>query len=402
MTRRVVYLCVLVCVAASAMIVAGVRGGAQSGSPLAGVWTLNRSQSELPPEIGFNVNWVPPSGAGGQPAGGGGGGATGGGGRGRRGGGGSGGGGRGSNAPVFVPRESSEDARRAQLLTGDARNPAVRLMIVDTPAAVTITNELGQSRTVHPTGKQETIEIQGILFSVTTTRDGDRFVIDYRVDRDREVRYTYAHTDTPSQLVVELRFLEHGNGDKAKLIYEPGVVTETAAPAGTRAPSAPGQSSSGQPAGQPASGQARDNFDERPGAELKGLTTLGILVEDLGPQAVTCGLNRDAIESALSKRLGDAGFTVRKNSDEDTYVYVNVMTTSVAMGTCVSRYDAFLYTHATANLTYRDRPVLVQVSLMHRGGIGSSAPAAHAAAITRGLEGYIDLFVTQIKNANSR
>jgi hypothetical protein len=37
---------------------------------------------------------------------------------------------------------------------------------------------------------------------------------------------------------------------------------------------------------------------------------------------------------------------------------------------------------------------------MHRGGIGTSAPAAHAAAVARGLQDYIDLFVTQIHDAN--
>jgi hypothetical protein len=42
----------------------------------------------------------------------------------------------------------------------------------------------------------------------------------------------------------------------------------------------------------------------------------------------------------------------------------------------------------------------VQVSLMHRGGLGSSAPAAHAAAVTRGLETYVDLFLTQIRDVN--
>src|SRR6185295_18592077 len=117
-------------------------------------------------------------------------------------------------------------------------------------------------------------------------------------------------------------------------------------------------------------------------------------------QAIACGLNHDTIESALSKRLTDGGFAVRKNSDEDTYVYDNVMTTSVSDGTCVSRYDVCLYTHATAKLSYRDQSVLVQVSLMHRGGIGSSAPGAHAAEVTRGLENYVDLFITQIHGAN--
>ena len=37
---------------------------AQSVSPLGGVWTLNRSLSEWPPEIGFNANWVPSSSSG--------------------------------------------------------------------------------------------------------------------------------------------------------------------------------------------------------------------------------------------------------------------------------------------------------------------------------------------------
>ena len=91
---------------------------------------------------------------------------------------------------------------------------------------------------------------------------------------------------------------------------------------------------------------------------------------------------------------------MRRNSDEDTYVYVNIMTSTLATGLCASRYDAFLYSHATAKLQYRDQPVLVQVSLLHRGGIGSSAPSAHGAAVVRGLEGFVDLFVTQIHDAN--
>src|SRR5262249_47023647 len=151
----------------------------------------------------------------------------------------------------------------------------------------------------------------------------------------------------------------------------------------------------------PATGSAKaEAFDERPGAELRGLKAVGILVEDLSAQARGCGLDHDAIEAALSKRLADGGFTVRRNSDEDTYVYANVMTPTMANGVCVSRYDAFLYTHATANLSYRDRPVLVQVSLIHRGGMGSSPPVGHAAAVTRGLEGYVDLFIAQIRDAN--
>jgi hypothetical protein len=102
----------------------------------------------------------------------------------------------------------------------------------------------------------------------------------------------------------------------------------------------------------------------------------------------------------MTKQLSDAGFTVRKNSDEDTYLYVNIMTASVGSATCLSRYDAFLYTHAITKLSYRDRPVLVQVLLMHRGGMGSSAATAHAATIAQGLENFVGLFINQIRSAN--
>ena len=37
---------------------------------------------------------------------------------------------------------------------------------------------------------------------------------------------------------------------------------------------------------------------------------------------------------------------------------------------------------------------------MHRGGVNVSAPAGHGAAIVRGLEGYIDVFAGQIRDAN--
>jgi hypothetical protein len=292
------------------------------------------------------------------------------------------------------------------LLTGEARNPPARLLVVDTPDAVTITNELGQSRTLHPHGKEESIELQGMPIRVTSKRDGDRLVVLYRVEQDREVRYTYSSSANPLRLVVDVQFLEHGAGDKARRVYESGVWTET--PIQTVSPAETGSSTQtgsptqrGSPTPPASSGQpAPEVFDQRPGAELRGLKSLGILVEDLSAQAIACGLNHDTIESGLSRQLTAGGFTVRRNADDDTYVYVNVMTTTVSNGMCASRYDAFLYTHATSKLSYRDQPVLVQVSLMHRGGIGSSAPTAHASAVMRGLESYIDLFVSQIHDAN--
>jgi len=371
--------CAMLLIAASCV---STPAAGQSASPLAGVWTLNRSLSEFPKEIGFNVDWVVPDPN--DPA------AASGGGRGRKA---SGGGGSGrSSAPR---RESSEDARRVQLLIAEVRNPPVRLMIVDNAAAVTITNELGQSRTLHPTGKDEAIEIQGVPVTVATRRDGDRLVATYHAEQDRDVRYTYTPSANPARVAVEVQLLEHGTGDKATRLYEAGTGSDTSAPARTSA--APPPAGQTAPPGQPASGGPA--FDQRPGAEFRGLKSLGILVEDFGAEATACGLNRDAIQDALAKRLSAGGLTVRRNSDDDTYVYVNVISSRSAEG-CVSRYDAFLYTHATARLTYREQPVLVQVSLMHRGGIGASGVSGHAGAVSRGLESYVDIFVTQIQDAN--
>ena len=230
------------------------------------------------------------------------------------------------------------------------------------------------------------MEIQDVPFTVTSKRDGDRLVVVYQVRPGREVHYTYSSTTNPARLVVQVQFFEPAASDKVTRVYEPG--------AGSELPSTTAQArASTGPSGA-------ETFDQRPGAEFRGIKSLGVLVEDLGEPSATCGLRHDAIENAVSKPLTASGLTVRRNSDDDTYVYINVITTSVANGLCVSRYDAFLYTHATARLTYHDQPVLVQVSLMHRGGIGSSAMTGHAAAVSRGLETFIDLFIAQIRAAN--
>ena len=179
-----------------------------SNAPLNGVWTLNRALSESPKEIGFNFEVplsptdAPPAAAGGR--------------GGRRGGGGSGGGNR-TGGPVAGLRESYEDGQRKQLITSEARNPPVRLMFVDNGAAVTITNELGQSRTMHPNGRSESIDIQGVVFQVTSQRDADRLVAIYQIEQDRQVRYTYAPSaETPRRLSVQVEFIERGTaGDLA-------------------------------------------------------------------------------------------------------------------------------------------------------------------------------------------
>ena len=139
---------------------------------------------------------------------------------------------------------------------------------------------------------------------------------------------------------------------------------------------------------------------QKPDAELKGIKVLGVEVEELGSQAVACGLSRDTIQAAVSKVLADNGLKVVRNTDTDVYLYVNVNTVSVPTGLCVSRYDAFLNTHVSARLPYQDQPVLVQVSLLHEGGLAGGGKAGHAENVVKNLKDYVQQFTSRIRAAS--
>jgi len=102
--------------------------------------------------------------------------------------------------------ESYEEAQRVRFLTAEIRNPPEQLTIVDIADTVTIANELGQSRTLHTTGSDELVAVGEVTVSVTTTRDGDRLTVDFHVESNREVRYTYTRKMSPNQLIVDVQF----------------------------------------------------------------------------------------------------------------------------------------------------------------------------------------------------
>jgi hypothetical protein len=285
-------------------------------------------------------------------------------------------------------------------LTAEVRNPSASLTIADAPEGITITDDKGQGRTFHPDGRQDVLHLGEVPLVTTAKWEAGHLVILYAVEEGRQLRYTYSMTANPPQLAVDVKFLEHGGGDEVRRIYEPAGAAGSLPPA---APSpAPGGSPSDVPlAARPSGDRAQpQTFNQKPDAELKGLSTLGVVVETLSSQATACGLSQEALETAASKILSDAGFKILRNSDEDTYLYVDVITTRLPSGLCVSRYDASLYTHTTTKLTYQESPVLVQVELLHQGGIAGGAPAAHAEGVLKGLQQYIDQFVTRIRAAN--
>ena len=369
--------------------------GQESGN-LTGRWVLNRNQSQIDKKIGFNPAWLVAGtrSAGREP------GDGEGGGRGRRGSGGS------QQGGLNVPRESAEDAQRLQQLSAEARMPSPHLTIIDSRGTVTITDADDESRTLHTDGKDDYLQIRGLHVTAVTVRDSGPVVVRYKVEQGRELRYIYTRETGGPKLTVDVQFVEGGRvADSVRRVYDligpddpfpaPDITSKTAPGAAGGVP--------GIPAAAAASNAAPpEPFNQQPDAELKGLTRLRIVIEGLGAQAASCGLTEAALESAVAGKLKSAGFTVLTNTDEDSYVYVNVITGSLSTGSCVSRFDVTVYTHTTARLSYQPSavPVLVQVSLLHRGGISASAAAGHSATVLKSVSEYLDEFIARIKAAN--
>ena len=379
------------------------RVAAQSPMDLTGSWTLNRASSQFPEEIGFSAGaFENPAGARGGNSGGG-----------RRGGGGGvSGGGRPPEelrARLILP-ETEEDARRRRFLTDEVRLPPERLTIAVMPESVTITPEPGAARTVLAGRRDEGVAIGSMVATTTATWEGDRLVIAYTAEPGRVVRYVYAVNPSPRQLIVDVEFVGRGGGDRVRRVYDPASPnqsTGTPSPALILPPGAlpPGArpSASAPPASVPAAplpSTAGAAIDQRPDAPLRGLARLGLVVEGLEADAAKCGLKGDGLETAVAKHLTDAGFRVVRNTDDETYLYVNVNAVTASAGLCVTRYDVTLYSHAAAPLAHTSAPVELQVELLHKGGLAGGAPAQNGEAVTKNVLEYVDQIATRVKSAN--
>jgi hypothetical protein len=355
---------------------------AQNPTDLSGSWTLNRQLSQFPSELGFSASFLDTSRTGADD-----------------------GGRRGPVAPR-VQSQSAEDAQRVRFLTDEVRVPYERLTLSVTPATVTITPDRAPARSFQPGKRDEAVTLGPVTASATASWELDRLVIIYKAETGRTLRYTYSLNASPRQLIVDVEFIERGGGDKVRRIYEPATAAPGTGGANVPAPVAVPASSAQAPAAPASSGQAPSTpagtaLDQRPDSPLKGLTRLGVVLEGFSADAAKCGLTQEAIDSAVAKRLTDAGLRVIRNSDDDTYLYVNINTVTATAALCVSRYDVTLYSHVEGRLSYTASPVPLQAELLHRGGLTGGGPAAHAAGVMKGLLEYVDQFTTRIRNANN-
>ena len=349
---------------------------AQGDPNLSGTWTINREASQFPRELGFGASFVPVTDDGTR--------------GGRRAGGNSG----SAVSPALRPQgESYDDGQRRELLTEEVRTPPSRLTIVETVDSVTMTDELGQARTFHTDGRAETLQLGDVRVLITAHRDSGKFVVLYAVEDLRQLRYTYSRTTSPSQLQIDVEFLERGKGDSVRRVY---------VPPGPQAPAATAAAGRG---GDTASGTGRGGTPSKPivpraGSEFTGLVRLGIVVEDLSTQSVGCGLKREEIETAVAKPFTDVGVKTLRNGDEDTYLYVNIMTSTLPTGMCISRWDWSISSTTDATLSYQRSPLLAQVLLARKGGLSGSMPATHAADLIRGMGDGLAQIATIIRDAN--
>ena len=372
------------------LVALGSSSAAQAPPDIAGIWALNPSLTERPSEIGFNPGWAR-SGAG----------DTGGdgregsrGGRGRRGTG-------DTRAPQFA-RESADDSTPATQLTAEARTPPAHLTIVQQADSVSISDDQGLTRTFHPNGRLEELTLGTVSLPATARWVSGGLEVVYDVESGWQLRYRYTPSANHAQLLVDIRFIQQGHeGDNVRLTYESPeahehtVAGEAPTPASSAAPPAAAPNGG---ASLPASGARPPVLP--PGSELHGITTIGTVVDGLSPDAAACGLDQAKIKSSIARILSDAGFKTQPLGDEDTYVWVNVVTSQLADGTCVSRYDASLMTQADATLPYLKGAVALEVPLLREGGLAGGSPAAHAKSVIDALSKTVSGFAARIRGVS--
>ena len=110
----------------------------------------------------------------------------------------------------------------------------------------------------------------------------------------------------------------------------------------------------------------------------------------------TCAARRCEHHDKCSATFTEAAAAVASTGR----LIVNVNAVTASAGLCVSRYDVTLYSHVAASLPHTSAPVLLQVELLHKGGLAGGAPAEHADAVTKSVLESVDQFAARIKTAN--
>ena len=172
--------------------------------PLAGRWTLDKDHSEFPDDIGFDtqVEAVESSASSTTAS------------RSR-------GGRTGGAAPgLAIAHEGEQTLKMLGDVTDEAEHPWPVLTISQSEGVVTITDGGAQTRRFHP-GKDDEQRLADGGITTHTKWDKNALVVDYALEKDRDVRYTYSRGSDTAPLVVAVSFRDHGHGDIVRRTYLP-------------------------------------------------------------------------------------------------------------------------------------------------------------------------------------
>jgi hypothetical protein len=129
------------------------------------------------------------------------------------------------------------------------------------------------------------------------------------------------------------------------------------------------------------------------GNYLRGLSKLGLLVEDLDNDSVSCGLNKELVRKAVTDQTSSsAKFEVQADEwkvakfDEKTFamtmmpsLYVNIQSLYFeSRDLCVTSIDIGAYSNQKVTLDFSHRRTFASVKLWWNGSLISSTQAEHS------------------------
>ena len=351
-----------------------------SAQTIAGAWVLNPALTQRPEEIGFTPEWARAQGSGGT----------------RRGGPGSGGGAMG------VPASSRERERQ------HARGAAHR-RCADTALTTHHHPEGHRHRDRGRSGARAHLPSRR---ASRVTDDRHRATAHYGTvgwaqprrglrRRDRPAATLHVHVVGRSHAVASEHSVPRAGreGDEVRLTYEPAGAHErgivSGVPGGARRAVSVSIAAAWRTGGRGAI-CASSAAAARIRAARSDHDRHGRRGSERGRQGVRARSGED--QNFDRAHPGGCRFKTERFGNEETYLFLSVVTSRLPDGLCVSRYDASLVTRQR-DVSVPEGSVAVPVQLLHEGGLARGSPASHASAVMDALVKSASRFVSQIRAA---
>jgi hypothetical protein len=148
----------------------------------------------------------------------------------------------------------------------------------------------------------------------------------------------------------------------------------------------------------PARAEAGDSQVER--ASLTGLTSMSVVVEDLGPLAGKLGLATETLQSEVERRLRQAGLSITPDADAYLYVHVTVADPGASLPLPYV-VDVSLMQEVTLPRGIKTRTPL-QCPTWSVNRLGLASPDRLRGLLTDRVNAFVDQFVTAYRSVNPK